>query len=109
MLRTALLSTLAALGLVAGTAEAQVRGFPGVAPGYRPDFQYQYGGATAPSQYHRPQPIRPGVQIYTVQFRRGPWDVWRIYARTYNEREARSYARYLRSLGFQAIVTDRRY
>jgi len=86
MLRTALLSTLAALGL-ATSAPAQY--FPSL-PGRPPVSRYPI--------------VRPPVRIYTVEYRRSKWSPWYVYARTYDRREANELVRYLRNLGFQARV-----
>lgn len=86
MLRTALLSTLAALAL---TTNAPARYFPSL-PGHPPS--------------QRPPVVRPPVRIYTIEYRRRHWSPWFIYARTYDRREAYALVRFLRNVGFQARV-----
>lgn len=95
MLRTAILTGLAAFGLASSSPAQnyfpQVPAFPGSGYGYYPP---------------RPTPRPPRIDLNRVEFRRFRWEPWRTYVITYDRPSALAHVRYLRNLGFQARIDD---
>jgi hypothetical protein len=90
MLRTALLTSLAALGLAGISSAADVRYFPQVRPGYQANygnFQQAFRGRT-----------------YEVEYRTCSHDRWRTYTVTRNHEQAHQIVRMLERRGLQARV-----
>ena len=90
MLRNALLTSVAALGLAGASSAADVRFFAQVGPSYRPNYVAQ-----------RQEFSRRG---YEVEFRTCSAERWRTYTVTRSHEQAHQIVRMLERRGLQARV-----
>ena len=98
MLRTALCTTLAALGLaVTGPDAAAQSYFPSTRPQTMPSYSPGY-------PVPLPIPAPPQRRFYEVEFRTNSRQPWRTLTVTLNRDRAYDLARYLRWQGYQARV-----
>ena len=100
MLRTALTTTLVALGIAGAAPAAQFGISLQVGPSYRP-VPIQ---PVVVQRYYEPAPVYVQSRSYEVEYRTCNREPWRVYTCTPSHEQAHRTARYLRHQGYETRV-----